>query len=391
MKSEELTRTTEAGFLHYCIKRVWMEEGASEEHGDAVADALMIGIRQGKLNQGLGVYEAIDIARQVGALDIKAEPVIADEGPSWAVYDGQRSSGYWTLTKMARTAIAKAREHGISIVFGANHNDAGSFGAYAWMAHQAGCVAQTSNNSVPMCSPLDGMGNVIAVPPFDAIGPSGEKPPVWASTKFCEWYDADTAQAVLQGTKLRGEFAIDPETGELGNDLAPFAEPIEGYGRVYNQSCFQQLGSPRTYMLNLWNELMTAIINPMGIITPEVSSLSDFAEGTATTASVGGSYFICIDPSKFGPLAEVLAKSDRFAEAIENTPARPGQNRPHMPGARGWQSILSQAERVEVLDSHWEPFFKTQAGRHGFSEESLLAEWQAKKTQREQDNPGDGT
>ena len=116
-------KKTNAEFLHYCLKRIWMAEGASEEHGNAVADALMVGIRQGKLNQGLGVYEAIDMANQQGMLDIKAEPEIIKEGPTWAVYDGKRSTGYYTLTKMANTAIAKAKEHGISIVFGSNHND----------------------------------------------------------------------------------------------------------------------------------------------------------------------------------------------------------------------------------------------------------------------------
>ncbi|MEX0343288.1 MAG: Ldh family oxidoreductase [Rhizobiaceae bacterium] len=373
------TRKTNADFIRYCLIRVWMAEGASQEHADAVADALMIGMRQGKLNQGLGVYEAIDITHQIGALDIKAVPEITNEGPTWAVYDGKRSSGYWTLTKMAHTAIAKAREHGIAIVFGANHNDAGSFGAYTWIAHQADCVAQTSNNSVPMCSPLGGMGNVLSVPPFDAIGPSGEKPPVWTSTKLCEWYDADTAQAVLQGTKLKGDYVIDPETGELGNDLAPYAIPIEGYGRVYDQRCFQQLGSPRVYMLNLWNELMTAIINPLGVIAPEIPTVADFADGSAETASVGGSYYLCIDPSKFGPLANVKSKSDRLAQAIEDTPVRPGQVNPHMPGIEGWESINSNAEEVEVLDSHWEPFFKTQAGRHGWTEESLRTDWEAQR------------
>ena len=276
MGADGKTKKTNADFLRYCLKRVWMAEGASEEHGDAVADALMVGIRQGKLNQGLGVYEAIDVTRSIGALDIKAEPVIVDEGPTWAVYDGKRSSGYWTLTRMANTAIAKAKEHGIAIVFGSNHNDAGSFGSYTWMAHEADCVAQSSNNSVPMCSPLGGMGNTIAVPPFDAIGPSGEKPPVWTSTKLCEWYDADSAQAVLQGTKLRGNYVIDPDTGELGNDLAPYASPVAGYGRVYDQTCLQNLSGPRVYMMNLWNELLTAIINPLGVITPEVPTLTDF-------------------------------------------------------------------------------------------------------------------
>ena len=377
MASDGATKKTNADFLRYCLKRVWMAEGANEEHGDAVANALMIGIRQRKLNQGLGVYEAIDLMRQMDLLDIKAEPKIVKEGPTWAVYDGNRSSGYFTLTRMANTAIAKAKEHGISIVFGANHNDAGSFGSYTWLAHEQDCVAQCSNNSVPMCSPLGGMGNTISVPPLDAIGPSGEKPPVWMSTKLCEWYDADTAQAALQGTKLKGDYVIDPNTGSLSNDLAPYAIPVEGYGRVYDAQCFQQLGSPRIYMLNLWNELMTAIINPLGIITPEVPSLSDILAETAEGTSVGGSYYICIDPSKFGPIADVKAKSDRFATAIENTKARPGQRPPRMPGAGGYHSLNSGAEEVEVLESHWEPFFQTQAGRHGWTEDSLRADWQA--------------
>ena len=38
-----------------------------------------------------------------------------------------------------------------------------------------------------------------------------------------------------------------------------------------------------------------------------------------------------------------------------------------------------QGEEVEVLASHWEPFFTTQAGRHGWTEESLRTDWEAQK------------
>ena len=206
----ERTKAVNADFMRYAIRRVWMANGASEEHGDAVADALLIGMRQGKLNQGLGVYEAIDLTFQNGMLDITAEPEVVAEGPSWAAVDGHGSSGYWALTKMARLAIAKAKEQAIAFVFGGNHNDAGSFGAYAWLAYEQDCLALTSNNSVPMNSPLGGMGNTISVPPWDGIAPGGAKPPVWMSTKLCEWYDADTAQSVLQGTKVRKDSVIDP-------------------------------------------------------------------------------------------------------------------------------------------------------------------------------------
>ena len=93
MGADGETKKTNADFLHYSLKRTWMAEGASEEHATAVADALMTGIRQRKLNQGLGVYEAIDIMNQMGLMDIKAVPEIVNEGPSWAVYDGKNSTG----------------------------------------------------------------------------------------------------------------------------------------------------------------------------------------------------------------------------------------------------------------------------------------------------------
>jgi L-2-hydroxycarboxylate dehydrogenase (NAD+) len=374
------TKTVNADFMHYCLKTVWMAEGASEEHANAVADALLIGLRQGKLNQGLGVYEAIDIAKQQGLLDIEAEPEVVGEGPTWVAFDGKKSSGYWTLTKMARAAIAKAKEHGIAIAFGGNHNDAGSFGSYAWLAYLEDCLALTSNNSVPMNSPLGGMGNTISVSPWDGIAPGGEEPPIWMSTKLCEWYDGDTAQAVLQGTKVKYDSVIDPETGERGDDLAPYAIPIEGYGRVFDQTAFQNLHEPRLYMMNLFGEAMQSIINPVGIITPEVSSLTDIRTATdpsTLTTSVGGSFYLCIDPSHFGPIGDVKTKSDRYVQAIVNTKPMPGKRNPRMPGARGWRSILSNAETVEVLESHWEPWFTTQAGRHGMTEESLYADWEA--------------
>ena len=377
MDAQVRTRKVNASFMHHCLRRVWMANGASAEHADAVADALIIGMRQGKLNQGLGVYEAIDITFRQGQLDIKAKPEVVSEGATWATVDGHRSSGYYTLTRMARLAIAKARQQGIAIVFGGNHNDAGSFSSYAWLAYEQDCWAMTANNSVPMCSPLGGMGNVIQVGPIDGICPGGGEPPIWMSSKVCEWYDGDTAQAVLQGTRVRKNSVIDPITGALGNDLAPYAMPVEGYGRVYDQSCFQNLHEPRLYMLNLLLESLESIINPLGTITPEVPSLSRFVDGTATGTSVGGSFYLCIDPSRFGPIQAVREKSDRFSRAIQATRPLPGRPPCRMPGSTGWRSLRSEADEVEVLESHWAPFFQTQAGRHGWTEESLRRDWSA--------------
>jgi hypothetical protein len=53
-----------------------MAAGASEEHAHYVADAITFAHKQGKLNQGLGVYEALDIALEMKLLDIKATPEV---------------------------------------------------------------------------------------------------------------------------------------------------------------------------------------------------------------------------------------------------------------------------------------------------------------------------
>ncbi|MGI9645077.1 MAG: hypothetical protein ACR2O6_07190 [Ilumatobacteraceae bacterium] len=74
------------------------------------------------------------------------------------------------------------------------------------------------------------------------------------------------------------------------------------------------------------------------------------------------------------------AKSDRYAEAILASKPRVEGRYTRMPGARGWRSLMSGAEDVQVLDSHWDPFFVTQAGRHGWSEESLRADWEAQRS-----------
>ena len=104
-----------------------MAAGAGKDHANYAADAIRFAHLQAKLNQGLGVFEVLDIALKLELLDIQAQPVLANEGPAWAVVDGMRSSGYWCLNLMADIAICKARESDIAIVYGGSHNNAGSF------------------------------------------------------------------------------------------------------------------------------------------------------------------------------------------------------------------------------------------------------------------------
>lgn len=369
----DTTRTESAAFLEYSISRVAQAAGLSPEHAGYIADAIVFAHRQGKLNQGLGVYECIDLVLATGSMDPAATPELIDEGPAFAVYDGKRSSGYYTLNLMAQTAIEKARETGIAIVFGGNHNDGGSFARYVHLAYEQDMVGIASNNTVPLAAPMGGMENLLSCPPFDAIIPGGVQPPIWASLKFAEWYDADIAEAVLHKQPMKGKWLIDPETGELGDDPTPYAKPIPGYGRLWDASCAGQIETPRTYALNLWNEAMTAIINPIGIPSTAMPSIEDFAQGN-TNPSVGGSYYLCINPGRFGSIKQVKQKSDEFIGKVKSVKTRPGHS-VRIPGEAGYRSLQGDLTEVEVLTNHWQPFFETIAGKHGLDEAGLRADF----------------
>ncbi len=369
------TRKENVNFLYYSIKRVWMAAGACEEHAHYVAEGIAFAHKIGKLNQGLGVYEAIDIPLQMGMLDIKATPQIVDEGPTWATVDGNSSTGYWCLNIMVEKAIEKAREYGIAIAFGGNHNDAGSFACYVKKAFDQGMVGIASNNSVPLAAPYGGMKNLLSNHPFDAMIPAGKENPIWTSVAMAEFYDADVAEAAIHKKPLKGKWLIDPITGELSDNVEAYAVPVEGYGRVWDCTAAGQLETPRTYALNMWLEGMNAIINPLGIPSTALPTLDQVvSKEAADSNAVGGSFFICINPAKFGSLDAVKVRSDSYISAIENCPPRPGHS-VRVPGSKGYSFLKEGKSEVEVLTNHWDAFFVEIASRYDLTEAQLREEF----------------
>ena len=114
---------------------------------------------------------------------------------------------------------------------------------------------------------------------------------------------------------------------------------------------------------------MTAVINPLGKPSSELPTIDDFARGEAAP-SVGGSYFMAIDPAVFGPIDAVKEKSDQFIDAVRSVKNRPGESI-RIPGEKGYHSIEERHDDVEVLETHWTPFFETIAGKLGLSEAEI--------------------
>jgi LDH2 family malate/lactate/ureidoglycolate dehydrogenase len=364
-----------ADFLEFLYRKFWQHLGASEEQASCIARAISMGDRQGKLYQGIGVMEALIIPLEGKIADLSTEPEIVDEGPAWVVYDGHRSTGQYTLTKMTLAAVDKAKQCGIAIAFGYNHVDAGSFFAYTSLALEHDMVAMASNNALPLAAPYGGRDFRMGVPPFDAACPAGEELPLVVSTALGDGYDAYISEALQGDGKLDDKVLVDPDTGELTDDVRPYGELIEGYGRVANCTAPFIFRNPRTYALSIWAEFMTAIINPGGTPCTELPALPTDYLKPGAPSPVGGSYVIVIDPSKFGPMAAVKEKADRFIRAIKSCPKRPGVEEIFMPDEWGLKKVYrEQSPEVEIMEAHLVAF-KGFMEKYGLDFDELEREW----------------
>ena len=222
-------RKENADFLEHAYKTIWMAVGAQEEDADAVARGVSLGDRMGKLTQGVGVFEVLFLALESGNLDLKAAPELVSEGPTWALYEGNRTTGFWTMTVAMKKAIEKARQHAVAVVLARNHNDGGSFFTYTSLALEQNMFALATNNSVPLASPWGGMENRLSGAPLCAALPGGEEYPLVTDIQCVEVHDGNLSEAVLNNQRLKGKFLVDPDSGELTDDPAPYFVKFPGY------------------------------------------------------------------------------------------------------------------------------------------------------------------
>ncbi len=342
-------------FLEHCYRRVLQELGFTDEHAAVVASCVSDGDRNGKLTQGLGVFEIPVLLAKTGTMDVNAVPEIVDEGPTWTVVDAKRSSGQWAVTMAMGATIEKARTSAIAIGFVRDFNDAGAFGTYVRMAAREGMMAIASNNSLPLVSPWGGMENVLSGAPFAAATPGGEHPPIVSDIQAVEVHDGDLSEAYFQNKKLKGEFLVDPETGELTDDVQPYFKRMEDYGRISDCEAPTVFGTPRMYAFNLFTEMLNTIINPGARSSPDTPGPPSYWLEPRDEALTGGACVIVIDPSHWMPPGEAGRKSDAVVEAVKAAKRRPGVDEIFLPGERGWKNMEANAD-VQILPAHWEAF-----------------------------------
>jgi LDH2 family malate/lactate/ureidoglycolate dehydrogenase len=312
-----------------------------------------------------------------GNLDITAEPEVVAEGASWLVVDGHRSSGQWAVTVAVDHAVEKARETGVAIALGRNHNDTGCLSAFTAHGMRQGMITMAANNSPPLVAPWGGMQNLMGATPFSLAAPGGDDSlPVVVDVEFIDADNGKSTLAMLQGEKLPGKWLVDPETGETSDDPGDFLVEMPGTTRMSMLQAAGLFSSPRIYALNCAAEILSAVIVPGGVLSPDVPHPLPVWSEFQPTTSTGGSFVLAIDPSCFQEMQDYREKIDRFVSTIKSAKKLPGVEEIYLPGERGLRA--QDNARVQVAQPYWDSF-ETIAAEFGLEIDDLRTSWAGSK------------
>jgi L-2-hydroxycarboxylate dehydrogenase (NAD+) len=271
-----------------------------------------------------GVFRLPQYVRRLKAGGFNARPniTVSKTAPATALVDGDNGMGHLVMSRAAETAIALARETGVSWVGVRRSNHAGPAGLYAEMPAQHGMIglysAVANANHMAVWGGAD---SLLGTNPL-AIGvPSGAGAVVLDMATTVVSYGTVKNYA-LQGKPMQPGWMVNTSTGEDIIDAKRSAEglllPIGGYK-----------GSGLAIMLGL----LAGPLNGAAFGRDVVDFNADDASETNT-----GHCIIALDIARFMPLEAYTAEVDRHVRELKASRRLPGVDEIRMPGERRRQS-----------------------------------------------------
>jgi LDH2 family malate/lactate/ureidoglycolate dehydrogenase len=276
-----------------------------------------------------GVFRLPQYVRRLKAGGFNPRPTITvtRSAPATALVDGDNGMGHLAMSRAAETAVAIARETGVSWVGVRRSNHAGPAGLYAEMPAAAGMIGMYSAvaNANHMAV-WGGADSLLGTNPLAFGVPTGAGPLVLDMATTVVSYGTVKNYA-LQGKPMQPGWMVNTETGEDILDARRAAEglllPIGGYK-----------GSGLAIMLGL----IAGPLNRAAFGRDVVDFNADDSSETNT-----GHFIVALDIARFLPLDAYKAEVDRHIRELKESRRLPGVDEIRMPGERRRQC---RAERL---------------------------------------------
>ena len=171
---------------------------------------------------------------------------------------------------------------------------------------------------------------------------------------LCQLYDFQMVEAVKSGGRLDGKYLVDPETGELTDDPAPYI--MDPSVRSCGLTAATIFADAKLYLVNILFEILTGMLTPNGF----ASHLNDYPTqehlGKGKEVKRGGGAFVmAIDPSKLMEIGVFKARVDEWINTIKSSKLQSGVAEILLPGERAQREQEKRLKNgVPVNEALWQ-------------------------------------
>jgi L-2-hydroxycarboxylate dehydrogenase (NAD+) len=325
------------------IKDAMMAVGVPDADAERVAELMLEADLTGA--DAHGVFRLPQYIRRIkaGGVNPCANIKVEKTAPATAMVDGDNGMGHLVMQRAADTAIALAKENGVSWVGARRSNHAGAAGTYAAMAlphDMIGIYSAVANaNHMPAWGAAE---SLLSTNPIAIAVPAGDEPPV-----VLDIATTVVSYGTVKATKLQGKPM--PEGWMIG---AKDGKPITDSAKS-GDGLLMPIGGHKGSGLALALGLLAGVLNGAAF-GREVVDFSADDESACNT----GHFIIALDVSRFLPIAAFKAQIDRQLRELKSSPVLPGFDSIRLPGEqrqtrradRATNGVPVFPEVVEQLD-----------------------------------------
>lgn len=304
----------------FCVNAL-VKTGVCETDAKTVADVLITTDTFGVMTHGTKNLNGYIQKMNAGGLDAKAKPTVENEGPAWAVIDGNKAIGMVSACKAMNLAIEKARQCGIAYVGVKNSCHFGAAGYYANLAAKEGMIGISMSNADPVIAVPNGRKKAIGTNPFSFAAPLGNGKSVFLDIALSNV----AALKVIMAQEKKMEI---PDTWLVDEEGLPTKDAF----KFPKDASLQPMAAHKGYGLAVLVELLASVMTGAGILSEITSWNLDLS-----STNNAGHAFIAIDVSKMLPMEMFTSRINQMADEIKNGPKAKGADKIFLPGEMEWE------------------------------------------------------
>lgn len=223
-------RPTDPALLHRLTAALFAAEGVPEADSAWIAETLVAADLWGHPSHGVMRAPWYLARLRSGAMRRETRPEWILDAGAVGLMDARDGIGQVATAAAMRSAIERAKAHGVGVVSVRNSNHHGALACYTRMAAAAGCIGMLATNASPAMPPWGGRAKLVGNNPWSIAAPAGRHPPFvldLANTAVARGKIFDARQ---KGLPIPEGWALDAEGRPTTDPVAALSGVLSGSG-----------------------------------------------------------------------------------------------------------------------------------------------------------------